>query len=48
MFRGREMAHIEEGRRVMNQVIEVLEEYGKLDSKPQMQGRRISCTLSPK
>ena len=48
MFRGREMAHIEEGRRVMNQVIEVLEEYGKIDSRPQMQGRRISCTLSPK
>jgi len=48
MFRGREMAHIEEGRRVMNQVIEVLEEYGKVDSRPQMQGRRISCTLSPK
>jgi len=48
MFRGREMAHVEEGRRVMNQVIEVLEEYGKIDSRPQMQGRRISCILSPK
>jgi translation initiation factor IF-3 len=48
MFRGREMAHIEEGKRVMNQVLEVLEEYGKVDSKPQMQGRRISCTISPK
>lgn len=48
MFRGREMAHIEEGRRVMDHVLKELEEYGKMDSKPQMQGRRISCTLSPR
>ena len=29
MFRGREMAHIEEGRKVMNQIIEDLAEFGK-------------------
>ena len=48
MFRGREMAHIEEGRRVIERILEQLEEVSKVESPPRQQGRRISCTLSPK
>lgn len=48
LFRGREMAHIEEGRRVMESVIEELLEYGKLESPPQQHGRRMLCTIAPK
>ena len=32
LFRGREMAHIEEGRKVMESVIEVLSELGKVET----------------
>lgn len=48
VFRGREMAHIEEGRRVMDGVIEELSDVGKLESPPQQNGRRMICTISPK
>lgn len=48
LFRGREMAHIEEGRKVMNGVIEELLEFGKLETPPQQHGRRMICTIAPK
>jgi translation initiation factor IF-3 len=48
MFRGREMAHIEEGRRVVDEIIAKLEDVAKVESLPQQQGRRITCTLGPK
>lgn len=48
VFRGREMAHIEEGRRVMTNVVDELLEYGKLESPATQQGRRIVCTIAPK
>ena len=47
-FRGREMAHIEEGRRVIEGIIAQLEDISKLESPPRQFGRRMSCTLSPK
>lgn len=48
IFRGREMAHVEEGRRVMEGVIQELLEYGKIESPPQQHGKRMVCTLAPK
>lgn len=48
MFRGREAAHMEEGRKVLDQMIAVLEDVGKLEQSPQTMGRRIMCTLAPK
>jgi len=48
MFRGRELAHEEEGYKVMEGVIKDLEEVGKLESKPSKQGRRLICTIAPK
>jgi len=48
IFRGREMAHVEEGRRVMQSVIEELGEYGKVEVVPQQHGRRMTCTLAPR
>lgn len=48
LFRGREMAHVEEGRKVMQDVIEELLEYGKLEAPPQQQGKRMICTIAPK
>jgi translation initiation factor IF-3 len=48
VFRGRELAHKEEGQRVIRQVIASLEDVGKLEAAPSEQGKRIVCTLSPK
>jgi translation initiation factor IF-3 len=46
-FRGRENAHIDEGRRVMDQIIEMLAEFGKVESKPSQQQKRIICMITP-
>ena len=48
VFKGRELAHVEEGRRVMENVVQELLEYGKVETTPQQQGRKIMCTISPK
>lgn len=47
VFRGRELAHIQEGERMMKQVIEMLVPFGKADGVPSKQGKRISCTIAP-
>ncbi|TWU49523.1 Translation initiation factor IF-3 [Rubripirellula reticaptiva] len=48
LFRGREMAHIEEGRKVMEMVIETLSAIGKVETSPQQHGRRMICMIAPK
>lgn len=48
MFRGRENAHREEGRKVMEGVLAHLAEVGKVESPPMEQGRQLICTLAPK
>ncbi len=48
MFRGRELAHIEEGRRVINEILVQLEDCSKIEATPSQQGKRIACTLAPK
>lgn len=47
-FKGREMAHIEEGHRVMAEILAQLEDVSKVEAAPSQQGRRIACTLAPK
>jgi len=47
LFRGRENAHIDEGRKVMDGIIEQLSEYGKVESRPSQQQRRMICTIAP-
>ncbi len=48
LFRGREMQHIEEGQRVMNQVLEALADSCKLESPARMEGKRMVALLAPK
>jgi translation initiation factor IF-3 len=48
VFRGRELAHIDEGQRVMRNLLEQLEAVGKMDAPPQQMGKRLICTLSPR
>ncbi len=48
MFRGRERAHMEEGRRVLEQVIQQLEDVAKVEMPPKQNGARLECRLAPK
>ncbi len=47
LFRGREMQHQEEGRRVLNQVLEKLTDVGKVERPPSMDGRKMTALLMP-
>jgi translation initiation factor IF-3 len=48
VFRGREIAHIDEGRRMIDNIIKSLEDIAKVESQPQQQGKRITSVLVPK
>src|SRR3954470_9356532 len=47
IFRGREMQHQEEGRRVLNAVLERLTEVGKVERPPMMDGKKMTAMLMP-
>jgi translation initiation factor IF-3 len=46
-FRGRELAHIEEGRKVFERIREELAEISKIEQDYRREGRRITMMLSP-
>ncbi|MDO8494089.1 MAG: translation initiation factor IF-3 [Deltaproteobacteria bacterium] len=46
-FRGREMAHKELGRAMLNRMIEALKEYVKIDQEPRMEGKMLFAVLAP-
>ncbi|MBI3465368.1 MAG: translation initiation factor IF-3 [Planctomycetes bacterium] len=48
LFRGRELAHIEEGQRVIRQIIQQLDDVSKVEQPPSQQGKRIIATVAPK
>ncbi len=48
LFKGREMQHIDEGRRIMQTVLEQLEELAKIEKPPTMEGKRMTAMLAPK
>jgi translation initiation factor IF-3 len=47
LFRGREMQHQQEGRRVLDQVLEKLADVGKVERAPAMDGRKMTALLMP-
>jgi len=48
IFRGRELAHIEEGQKLIDQLLEQLEDVSKVEVPPKHLGKRITCTVAPK
>jgi translation initiation factor IF-3 len=48
IYRGREMAHVEEGQRVITGILEQLADVAKVESPPVQHGRRLVCTLAPR
>lgn len=47
LFRGREMQHQEEGRRVLDAVLEKLADAGKVERPPTMDGKKMTALLMP-
>jgi translation initiation factor IF-3 len=47
MFRGREMAHPEVGRKVVQQVVDALSDLASAEAFPKQMGRSLSVTLAP-
>jgi translation initiation factor IF-3 len=47
IFRGREMQHQEEGRRVLDAVLEGLAGVGKVERPPAMNGKRMTVLVMP-
>lgn len=47
MFRGREMAHPEIGRRVVQKLVDGLADMATPEAMPKQMGRNLSVTLSP-
>lgn len=48
MFRGRQLARPELGAEIIEQSLGLLEDVGKADSKPKLEGRNMSVIVAPK
>ncbi len=47
-FRGREMAHTEIGRKLLDRLVIDLAEVGQIEQHASMEGRQITMVISPK
>jgi translation initiation factor IF-3 len=48
LFRGRELQHIDEGKRIIDSILEKLADVAKVEKAPSMEGRRMTAMLAPK
>ncbi|HEY8470497.1 MAG TPA: translation initiation factor IF-3 [Longimicrobiales bacterium] len=48
MFRGRQMAHPEIGRDVLVRVAQALEDVGRVESEPVLEGRNMTMIIAPR
>ena len=48
MYRGRQMAHVELGRDVLDRVAAELKDVGKIELEPKLEGRNMTMVLAPK
>ncbi len=46
-FRGREMAHQDLGRNLLERVAEDVKEFGKVENMPKMEGRQMVMMIGP-
>jgi translation initiation factor IF-3 len=47
-FRGREMAHTEIGRKLLDRLVRDLAEHGVVEQHPSMEGRQMVMVITPK
>ncbi len=48
MFRGREMAHVDLGRKILDRVVHDLEKVAKVEQGPRQEGRNLVIMLNPR
>ncbi len=48
IYRGRELAHLQEGRKVIDEILVKLADISRVEATPVQHGRRLMCTLAPK
>jgi translation initiation factor IF-3 len=48
MFRGREMAHVELGQRILDRIATDMEDISVVEQAPKQEGRNMSMVLSPR
>ena len=48
IFKGRELQHIDEGRRIIIHILEKLADMAKVEKQPSMEGKRMTAMLAPK
>jgi translation initiation factor IF-3 len=48
LFRGRELQHIDEGKRIIESILEQLLDVCKVEQAPRMEGKRMTAMLAPK
>lgn len=48
MFRGREMSHTDQGLRVLQRVAESLQDVGKVEQEPRLEGRNMVMVFAPR
>ena len=46
-FRGREMAHMDLGRKLLERVADDITELGKIESMPRLEGRQMVMMINP-
>ncbi len=46
-FRGREMAFLDRGREVLNKVVAAVDEFGKIEMEPRMEGSYMRIMIAP-
>ena len=48
MFRGREVTHSQLGRKLIDRMIEELDEFGVVEQEPNLEGRNMTVLIGPK
>jgi len=48
MFRGRQVAHPELGREVLERVVAALQDVARIEMEPKLEGRNMSMVVAPK
>ncbi len=48
IYKGRELAHMEEGRKVLDDFLSRLTDVGQVEQSPSRQGKRVLCTIAPR
>ncbi|MCI0638142.1 MAG: translation initiation factor IF-3 [Gemmataceae bacterium] len=48
LYKGREIQHVEEGKRILQLILEKLADICKVEQSPRMEGKRMAAMLAPK